>query len=844
MNDASVFCGKQGGKKRRSRSKAHGRTTAVVWLLAATAFLMLVAFVASYKELRLDPFTPCQVRELATLRLPIGVRAQGIDSGDVSYALRNAPEGATIDERSAEIVWRPSEAQGPGLYQMEVVASYARDASVTASQPLIIEVFESHQRPAVSEVPPLSVVSVEGKVDVSVRIEAHDLDQPATPLRFMLGQGAPSGCRIDESTGRITWKGKSEAGMIYRIPVTVAKSRLPRIRTTTFLEIHVGGASDAPMVLAGRADSNENLSKENSEFEEGSTDVARTVTVEGNAFEEAVLKLYRENALFDDDSYYDLRRAYARQFERRFEKEIKEAFGDHGEETSAWLEAHRDLKEELYLALSPEHDDVVAALRLFNELRRRFPEAIESYGNVAIAIAVTWDREQGGVYDYIGKQRRTHALLPQGRVGALENFQFLVENDDLMQGRLQWLPWEFLTHVVNHRTPINERLWALEWLAGNHSMFGNCYSKVPYDYEMLVTQSRTCRLDGYEYTLQNLLTFGGVCVQQADFSTRVGKSIGVPAAFVGGDGKWGGDGHAWVMWVEVRHVDETSIVFDLLDCGRYRGDHYYTGHLVDPQTGMRITDGDLELRLQSVGLNPERKRHAAMTMGAYPWLSERVEMSASDRIQFLREAVYLCPGTEGAWIALAKMSRDGLIDEEHVDTMDAALDRMFVWFKRAPDFTWKVFDDFVAYVDDARMREQYYERLISLYKGAGRPDLCFAALLKLVEYMIEDDDRRAEAVKLIGQAILRHPDEGQLVPGALSRIEVLCKDVDVAPEILSSMYFQLLPKIPKARGAEPSKYCIDMYNRAIKHFDDIGDDESADRVRAELAAIKASSTSE
>ena len=83
---------------------------------------------------------------------------------------------------------------------------------------------------------------------------------------------------------------------------------------------------------------------------------------------------------------------------------------------------------------------------------------------------------------------------------------------------------------------------------------------------------------------------------QADFAARVAKSLGVPAEYVGGEAN-SGVLHAWVMWVEVKGVRKDAVAFSLESHGRYFGDNYYVGTLLDPEDGQTITDRELERRL-------------------------------------------------------------------------------------------------------------------------------------------------------------------------------------------------------------------------------------------------------
>ena len=132
----------------------------------------------------------------------------------------------------------------------------------------------------------------------------------------------------------------------------------------------------------------------------------------------------------------------------------------------------------------------------------------------------------------------------------------------------------------------------------------------------------------------------------------------MPAAFVGGAAT-DAELHAWVMWVELLSVTKTAITFTLQSEGRYADDKFYVGQLADPHTGQWITDRQLELRLHSVGMNPQASRHAKLIMLAYPMLRDKTHMAVTDQLVFLNQVVKLCPGNEDAWIAMSKISRQG-----------------------------------------------------------------------------------------------------------------------------------------------------------------------------------------
>lgn len=429
--------------------------------------------------------------------------------------------------------------------------------------------------------------------------------------------------------------------------------------------------------------------------------------------------------------------------------------------------------------------------------------------------------------------------MPDELADAVANFQYFLEAEQFMQGRGQFLPWEFLLHMINHKTPRDEREWSLANYLTRRVMFGKIYSDVPYDDEMLRTQSQVCRLADKAYILPNILQFGGVCAMQADFAARVGKSIGVPAEYVRGESIYG-DLHAWVLWVELTSVTKGSIGFRIESHGRYRGDKYYVGTLTDPQTGQQMTDRQLELRLHTVGVNTAAKRHADLVMRSYPALREELQLDIAGQLAFLEQVIKLCPWNVSAWTWLASISKSEELDAKQQKQMLAVLSGLFDSFAVFPDFTWTLFDDLIAFEKVPQKRNQLYARLLTLYVSAQRPDLACEARLKLTDHLV-NDEKSLDAINGLAATIMAFPDEGRYVPRMLDRLEQLCVGVKGADEELLKFYASFLPVIPQKRGNDPSKYCMEMFERGIAKFKEFGQPQLAAIYEAQLAKIRAGS---
>ncbi len=830
--------------RRRQSSKSPLLASILLLVVAAgVAFFFWRTQLASRAPILLRPIDDQQIDELTVLRIQISGDVAKARRGQVRYSLRDAPPGAAIDPRTGVFTWQPTEAQGPGWYEMTVRAELEGRNSPPGATPLRIFVGEVDQPPSIE---PIGDVSCAAGETLVVKVHAHDADLPAQRLGFRLPEGAPPGAVIDPRSGELRFEtGKASPGEAYRIAVQVGEVGAGGLRGETSFTVRIVQPEAPPsprpaekaVSQTGPAPIMPQPEKPPSPTADDDKPAAeKPGTAPDEHGRQIALELFDKHRLLHPAEYKTLRKIFAERFAGRHEAEIRAAFGEDAESLGGWLDEHADIKEEFYTAIDPEHDNVAGALGLFRTIWKEFPQKIVPYANLAIAVAVTWD-DQDAIYDYAGHQRRTKSVMPSELAGAIDNFRYLVQAEQFMQGRGRFLPWEFLVHVVDHRTPLAERQWALKNYLPRRAMIGKCYGDVPYDTQMLATGSEVCRMAGEQYTLANLRTYGGVCAMQADFASRVGKSLGVPAVFVGGESRYG-EHHAWVMWVELTSVSKTGIGFSLPSHGRYRGDHYYVGHLRDPRSGQPITDRQLELRLHAVGMNPLAKRQSDHVMKLYPLLCRARSLDVTARLGFLNRVIQLCPGNEQAWRTVAAMSREGKITKAQSKMMMGILDGLFRTFAAFPDFTWEIFDDLIAFQDLPQHRQRLYARLIALYEQAHRPDLSCSARLRYTEYLLEDD-RRAEAIQGLAASILAFPDEGRFVPAMLDKLEQICDQTKDAQEQLLAFYQRFLPLVPRTRGKKPSAYCVQMYQRASERFRQNGQEQAAAALDRELSRLQA-----
>lgn len=184
------------------------------------------------------------IEESRTLRVALSATDTDLPEQTLTFSLgAGAPIGMTIDAANGVITWTPTEAQGPGAYNVDVaVIDHAGGRSETGFD---VSVTEANSAPQLAAIAPQSIPETEL---LTVPVAGSDSDIPAQTLRYELGADAPSGVAIDPVSGVLTWTPTADQGpATYTITVAAVDDGTPPMRTETAFVVDVDEVNTDPV---------------------------------------------------------------------------------------------------------------------------------------------------------------------------------------------------------------------------------------------------------------------------------------------------------------------------------------------------------------------------------------------------------------------------------------------------------------------------------------------------------------------------------------------------------------------------------------------------------------------
>jgi hypothetical protein len=483
--------------------------------------------------------------------------------------------------------------------------------------------------------------------------------------------------------------------------------------------------------------------------------------------------------------------------------------------TQQWLLDHPELLETLMMAVG-EQDAPDRVLAVLDALRVAHGEKVAQFPDLAAAMCVVWDTPPN--MDEQNPRAETER--------AVWLFKYLTMARKQLRFDPQDLPWELASFVVDNGVSQDEVAWAMQRYQGRGSI-GSVYFDVPYDVEAFLSGADR-RIDSQDYTLPNLVRFGGICGDQAYFAKHVARSIGVPACTAVGMGGSSDTAHAWVGFFEVRG---RSVAWNFSE-GRYPEHQYWRGSVHDPRTRETITDSDVSL-LAELANSKSQDRLASIALCKVTDL-----VSEGQQGELYQRAINLSPGNREAWLRLAQLGADGKLTEAQVaSTMRIVADFAA---RPYPDFAF----DIIKRLNNGRGTQQQLRALKDARRMfTSRPDLL--AAIRLTEGdLLRDQQKPVAALGAYGEVLRQYHNAGPIVLDALARIDNLLREHDETKRLAAIYHeaWQRLPQPPTSGYARATPYYM-VGERYLALLEELGAAQEAARVKARLETLSRSAAS-
>jgi hypothetical protein len=485
-----------------------------------------------------------------------------------------------------------------------------------------------------------------------------------------------------------------------------------------------------------------------------------------------------------------------------------------GKELFRWLVANRGLSRVLFRGMQ-DVSEPADALKAVAELKSLGDKTLLAFPELVTAFATS---------------RAAECYHEQPNPASLvESFKYYTTRK--MRYDLQAMPYELSRYLANTQLSIKERLWAY----GKYNRYPNpakAYFDLRYDTANF-EKGDPKRISKLEFTLANLLKAGGVCIEQAYYSSEICKALGIPAEIVSGRGAEGVH-HAWMMCF-VRKRGGRSTGWDSTT-GRYVEQKYYVGDVQNPANGRKLLDCELMLE-GAASLLPLSRREDADTATAMAMLAADVANAAEladladlqalaglhkkrfgsapldmtslkatvkiDMVvveEFLAAALTynLAHGRAWDFIIELRQSRD-MLEVSHLGKFfDVLTSKTATVY---PDYSCEMVLRIVPTLPEAKGRMKVYQKAMGVY--ASRPDLQGRIMIACGDDYA-GQSKPASALKFYETAALRNVNLASIVTRASGKAEKLLVDAGHTKPAIA-MYSKLF-KAAKRPGKSSSAF--------------------------------------
>jgi len=227
-------------------TEAQGPGDYTITFIATDGFFTVTGTLTIHvNEVNLPPVLsvpgPQVVNELTTLNFSVNATDPDIPANIITLSASGLPAGSTFDPSTGQISWTPSEAQGPGDYNITFVATDNGSPPLSDTKTVSIHVNEVNTPPTLA-VPGPKTIAIGSTLTFSVN--STDTDIPLNTITLSMS-GLVSGMSFSTDTGNPATGTFSftptatQAGTTFMITFNATDNGSPRLSTTKTVTITV-----------------------------------------------------------------------------------------------------------------------------------------------------------------------------------------------------------------------------------------------------------------------------------------------------------------------------------------------------------------------------------------------------------------------------------------------------------------------------------------------------------------------------------------------------------------------------------------------------------------------------